>query len=459
LDLRRAIATNVVDPLGWKIKGTPVGAHLREFRRGQWDDRETFEQRRNARLAELLIHAAANVPFCRERVSGLTPEAIRSDPLGSLARFPILEKEHIRDNPDSLMCETGLRLVKKHTTGSTAMPLSFYRDTRSLAASSATTQLALEWAGAERGGRRLRLWPSSGGAPRPTRLQRLVDRIHDRVVLNTYLMTDDQIREYLRILNARPLNVLEGYPAGLMEIAWFAERHGLELPRPRAVVSGGSSLYDHWRELISAAYRAPVFDHYGSFEVGLVSSDCDRHRGMHVFGETTVLEVVDEVGKPVEPGGVGELIVTHLWQTSMPFIRYRMADRGSMSDEQCDCGRPHALLDRVVGRSGQSFTRADGTLAISDVFSLVITREFETPDLRKFQIVQEAHDHIVVRFVPEEGTEGIPSALHDGIRARYSEIMHGPCRVDFVAEDSIETAPGGKHLFAVSKVTVGMPEW
>ncbi len=123
MNLSRTLAVNVVDPLIWKVRGTPVVARLREFRRGQWDDRETFERRRNARLAELLIHAMEKVPFYRERVSGLSPDAIRSDPLSSLARFPILEKGFIRDNPDSLMCETASRLVRQHTSGSTGMVL------------------------------------------------------------------------------------------------------------------------------------------------------------------------------------------------------------------------------------------------------------------------------------------------------------------------------------------------
>jgi phenylacetate-CoA ligase len=263
VNLRRTLATKVVDPLAWSVKGTPVGARLREFRKQQWDDRETFERRRNERLADLLVHAVARVPFYRERVSGVSPEQIRSDPLGSLARFPILEKHDVRDNPDHLTCETGHRLVEQHTGGTTSMPLKFYRDTHSLGASLATTQLALEWTGAERGGRRVRLWPLAAGAPRPSLLQRLVNRVHGRVVLSSFLMTDETIREYLRILNARPIDILDGPPTAFVEIASFAERNGLELPRPRAIVSGGSSLYGHLRERIAEAYGAPVFNHYG----------------------------------------------------------------------------------------------------------------------------------------------------------------------------------------------------
>ncbi len=459
IGLRRALATKVVDPLVWKAKGMPIGERLNEFRKQQWDDLETFEQRRNARLAELLVHAAARIPFYRERVSGLSPEAIRDDPLGSLARFPILEKEYIRDNPDSLMCETGYRLVRQHTSGSTGMPLSFYRDTDSLGASLATTQLALNWAGVERGERRVRLWsPRTDVANRP-RLERFTDRIHDRVLLDSYLMTDETIREYLRIIGARPVAALEGYPAAFEEISRFVERHRLEHPKPRVVISGGSNLYDHMRIRISESYGAPVFEGYGNVEVGLVSAECDGHCGMHVMGETTILEVVDASGRPVEPGVVGELVVTNLWQESMPFVRYRMGDRGIMSDDRCDCGRPYPLVAGVVGRSGQSFVRRNGTLIIPDVFTHIIASEFETPGVRRFQVVQETHDHIVIRFVPERDIEGFPHGVRTGISARIGEVMHAPCRVDFVVEESIETAPSGKYFYALSKVTSGAPDW
>ena len=41
----------------------------------------------------------------------------------------------MRDSADDLSCDTGQRLFRQHTTGSTGMPLGFYRDAHSLGAS------------------------------------------------------------------------------------------------------------------------------------------------------------------------------------------------------------------------------------------------------------------------------------------------------------------------------------
>ncbi len=38
---RSFVATRVIDPLGWKMKGSDLGRRLTEFRARQWDHPET----------------------------------------------------------------------------------------------------------------------------------------------------------------------------------------------------------------------------------------------------------------------------------------------------------------------------------------------------------------------------------------------------------------------------------
>ncbi len=459
IGLRRALATKIVDPLVWKAKGMPIRARLREFRKQQWDDLETFEDRRNRRLADLLAHTVTRIPYYIDCMSGLSLNAIRDDPLGSLARFPILEREDVRDRLDDLVCEMGRGTIKDHTSGSTNMPVDFYRDKHSVSASLATTQLGLDWAGVERGERRVLLWGTPVDPNERPFLNRVVDSLHDRVVLDTNLLNDERMYKYIEIINARPVVSLEGYPAAFDQLARYARREGLAITPPRVIVTAGFTLFDHMRTQITEDFGAPVFDHYGNREVGRVSGECDRHEGMHVFGETTIVEVVGEDGRPVPDGEIGDIVATHLWSYTMPFIRYRMGDRGEMGTEPCSCGRVYPLLARVHGRSGESFLREDGALVIPDVFLHILGWEFSTPEVRKFQIVQEDVDRIRVRFVPEPGSEGYSPEEREGITASVREQMGSPCEVDFVAEDDIEPAPSGKYVFAASKVAAGTPHW
>jgi phenylacetate-CoA ligase len=456
--LRTAFVTGIVDPIIWRAKRTPIGAHLRKLRRWQWGDPADLRARQAKLLADLLVHAVTRVPFYRERVSGLTADAIAADPFGSLASFPILEREDVHDRLDDLVVDTGRGMIRDHTSGTTCLPLTFVRDRASYAASWAGTILALGWAGFRRGDRRVRIWGARADvASKRTPLNRLVNFLHDREILDAYELDDEGMRRYVRFLNERAPVTIETFPTPIYNIGEFAGKHGLPLPTPRAIIVGGATVHEEMREAISEAFSCPVFIHYGDRELGLMGAECDRHNGMHILGDSTMLEVVDDDGSRLPDGETGEIIATHLWNHTMPFIRYRTGDRGSVAADPCSCGRVYPLLERVVGRTGECFVRADGSLVIPEVFFGTLYRAYLSPDVRKYQVVQEAVDHIVVRLVPEPGTEGYTPEEREGIAERFRRFMGGECAVDFVLEEDIEPSPSRKYYYAVSKVARDAP--
>jgi len=73
--------------------------------------------------------------------------------------------------------------------------------------------------------------------------------------------------------------------------------------------------------------------------------------------------------------------------------------------------------------------------------------------VQQFQFVQEDLDRLTVRVAPLPGTE--PAGLED-MRLRippiFNRIVGDDVRVEVRFCDHIETTPGGKHLFVVSKV-------
>ncbi len=453
LSLRRMIATRVLDPIIWKRKKMPIGIRLREFRAQQWDAPEVFAERQARKLADLLVHTVTRIPYYRERLGDLSPEAIRADPHGSLLRFPILEREMVRDHLDDLYIDMGRGVIRDHTSGSTGMPLNFIRDRESVGAGLATTQLSQDWAGVARGERRIRFWGSAfdlEAARSP--MNRLLNLIYARTVLDSYEMNDEVTREYIAFLKRRPPVILEGYPSALYEVALFAEGNGIEVPSPRAIVVSGAMVYDHMRKKIEEVFHAPVFNLYGNREIGALSAECEQHDGMHVCGETVILEVVDENNTRVPDGVEGDVIATHFWNYTMPFVRYRTGDRGVMGARRCECGRVYPFLERVIGRTGACFVRRDGTVIIPEFFVQLLAWEIDSPDIRKFQVVQEDVDRITVRMVPQPGRDGYSEDDRISIRRRVSEGMNAPVDVDFVVVDDIPPSQSGKYHFTISKV-------
>jgi phenylacetate-CoA ligase len=173
-----------------------------------------------------------------------------------------------------------------------------------------------------------------------------------------------------------------------------------------------------------------------------------------VFGETAVVEVVDDEGRAVGEGEEGELLVTTLSNYTMPLIRYRIGDRAVRGADLCSCGRPYPLLDRVLGRTESCVVRPGGGIVLPEFFIHVIGVEHNDGSIAKFQVVQESLRGLTVVVVPSEGAGERALANADSIRARIVQAM-GDCEVEFALVDRIEPTPTGKHLYVVNKMESG----
>ncbi len=287
---RSAVATHVIDPLGWRLKGTPLGKRLAQFRRYQWDDADAWRDRQAGLLARLLVHAIEHVPFYASRVRGLSRRSIEADPYRSLKEFPVLERSDLVESFDELRFEMGRGTSMDKSGGSTGTPVRFLHDKVYSTAAFATTQLSLDWAGIARGDRRVALWGARRDlAGRAALVSRINLFFRDVEILDAFRMGERQMRVYVDRVNRRPPACLEGYTDALFALAEFVEREGLHIASPRAVGTGAGTLFPHMRETLGRVYRAPIFDRYGTREGGLIATECERHCGLHVMGETTVL--------------------------------------------------------------------------------------------------------------------------------------------------------------------------
>lgn len=80
--------------------------------------------------------------------------------------------------------------------------------------------------------------------------------------------------------------------------------------------------------------------------------DCPRHEGIHYWADYYLLECLDpESLEPVQPGEVGEMVVTTLCKEAAPLIRYRTRDLTRVIDHGCSCGSILPMHDRILGRS------------------------------------------------------------------------------------------------------------
>ena len=108
------------------------------------------------------------------------------------------------------------------------------------------------------------------------------------------------------------------------------------------------------RERVELELAIKAFDIYGLTELcgPGVSVECNAHNGLHIWEDHFLVETIDpKTGEVLPAGEAGELVFTSLTKTGLPVLRYRTRDISIINTEECKCGRTHARMLRVTGRS------------------------------------------------------------------------------------------------------------
>ncbi len=144
-------------------------------------------------------------------------------------------------------------------------------------------------------------------------------------------------------------------PSYLLHIAETLEANG-DIPniKLKAAICGAEPWTEQMRLQIEEKLHIHAHDIYGLSEVmgPGVACDCEYHKGLHVYEDHFLPEIVDpETLQPVGEGQPGELVFTTLTKEGLPLIRYRTKDLTSIHYDKCECGRTLARISRFAGRS------------------------------------------------------------------------------------------------------------
>lgn len=400
------------------------------------------------KLKRMVEYCYNNVPFYRKRLdeNGITADKIKT--LSDIKYIPVTTKSDIRDNyPFKLLARPLKDIVRVHaSSGTTGKPtvgaytrydLDVWSDcvARVAVGGGATSedifQISFGYG----------LFTGALG------LHYGLEKIGATIIPASSGNTDKQLMMF-RDFSVTGLVSTPSYALYLgecmSELGFPREDYKLRLG-----VLGSESCTKEMRRQIETTMGIFVSDNYGMTELGGpgVSGECERRCGLHFAEDHYLPEVVDkDSGEAVPHGESGELIVTTLSREGMPVLRYKTGDITKLNYSKCECGRTHARMDKVMGRTddmliikgvnvfpSQIESVLVGTENVGAHYQLVIRREHYMDSLEvKVELV---NTQLLEKYAK---LEKLKSDIHD----RLKSILGLETKVTLVEPKSLERFQG-----------------
>ena len=453
MDLKKQIVQKIMTPVVFGSVGyyerIQYNKYIKSREYAPLEENLKIQQKK---LYDLVCHATANIPYYKEVAKEIHFSCSLETIFEDVKRFPVLTKDIIRSRFGDLH---DLRFTKRYkystSGGSTGEPVRFIMDHRYLMRD--WTYYAYSLAGYELGDKLIRLWGSEkevlDGTIGP--INKLMNKFYYRTVfLNSFRMTQDDMARYVNEINRFQPKVILAYVQSAYELAKYILRTNQKVWSPEGVIVSAGTCFPDFRKVIEEAFKAPVFNSYGSREAAGMAFECDHHEGLHVNTLCKYLEILNDDLTDTLDGQQGKVHVTLLENYTMPFIRFEIGDMAVPTSHQCSCGRGWPLIENVVGRTVHVIRTADGTLIDGEYFThLFYFLDF----VHKFQVVQEDYKRISIHIVSSEPNvlKVHADAFSDMVQ-KIRVVMGEDCTVDFEQNEDIPSLPSGKYVYTVSKI-------
>jgi phenylacetate-CoA ligase len=178
-----------------------------------------------------------------------------------------------------------------------------------------------------------------------------------------------------------------GTPSFLRIILDKAEELGVPLPSLACALVSGEAFPAGQRDALLARGIAG-FQAYATADLGLVAYETPAREGL-VVDEGVLVEIVRPgTGDPVPAGEVGEVVVTTLFNTDYPLIRFGTGDLSAVLPGRSSCGRTNLRIKGWMGRADQT-TKVKGLFVHPAQVAAVLARH---PEIARARLVVDNPD-------------------------------------------------------------------
>ena len=428
----------------WARFGGNYAQHQEGYTNREKNGLIAWENYTKDKLKELLAICHMHVPYYRQNWSDMAKLAIET---GSLQMLPLLEKEPLRNNPESFL-RADIKPKQKFkffTSGTTGTPISCTYTLSELRNSMAVREIrSARWAGVSFKQARA-TFSGRMVEPDPNEEKSIYryNVVEKQVYFSAFHLKPATAKMYVAALKRHNVTWMTGYAVSFYLLAKYILDQRLKVSPLKAVITTSEKLTTDMRRVMQDAYQCKIYEEYSTVENALFASECEFGR-LHVSPDVAIVEILRPDGTICQPGEIGDVVTTCLMRTYQPLVRFRLGDLAAWDPDPCPCGRNMPVIKEVVGRIEDVVTGPDGRQLVR--FHGIFV---DQPYIIEGQIIQETLKNFTVKVVPSAGF-----SEHDiqDIKARMHQRLGESVNIHVEKVEKIPRSSSGKFQAVISRL-------
>ncbi|MCM3744099.1 hypothetical protein M3193_08080 [Sporosarcina luteola] len=421
-----------------RIKGSPIKSAYNEIKKiDSLDSNDRFiEEYQTIQLEKLIFHAVNTTKI----YSSFNNRA-------RLAEFPVVNKNLIRNNQQDYISEKYKisELYKMSTSGSTGTPFVCYQDYNKKRRVNAEIIYYSEKAGYSVGNNLIFLRALTDKS-RKTKFQQW---IQNESLIDISSMDNKKINKILEGISKSSKNgsMILAYASTYDAFNDYFSKNGISIiPKVNitGIVSSSEMLFDHTRNKMKQIFNCKVLSRYSNQENGVIGQD-DKENNVFILNEAHYIVEIFHLEKDeiVPEGDIGRIVITDLYNTGMPMIRYDTGDIGSITMIKYK-GKMKKAINNFGGRKVDIIYDSYG----NRLSPHIITNNFWAfPEIKQYQFIQKSANSYVVKINMEEKSFNI-----DTVRIMLKRLLGDKANISIELVDEIPELASGKRKYVISEI-------
>lgn len=421
-----------------KLKGSLIRHAYEEIKTiDELDSNDPFvNEYKEKKLQKLLNHAVETTEFYKKYAEKKV-----------LTDFPIINKDKINENYQAFISSDYEidKLYKISTSGSTGTPFSVYQDKVKRRRVNAEVIYYAEKTGYKLGQRLIFLRSLSD----ETRKTKLHQWIQNETLIDINHLDDKKVKEALTKINKNSKYgaTLLAYSSTYDVLKDYFLKNGFKLIKDSnitGVVNTAEMFFDETRNTMEEVFHAKGFSRYSNQENGVIGQD-EEINNVFLLNEACYITEIAHLEKDelVAEGDIGRIIITDLFNYSMPLIRYDTGDVGSII-RVTNNGRTKKAISNFGGRKIDIVYDSYGN-TLSPY--LVANSFWAFPEIKQFKFIQKTKDTYLIKIKTEKGFNET-----DGVNKMFMEILGDKATITIELVDELPALSSGKRRYIINEL-------